>query len=80
MKFYIISCMSGIFSLTYTTVGEDYNSVFYREMQALCKRYNNSIDSITVKEITQCEGYKVVLEKIDLDSLGLPVVFGREGK
>lgn len=77
MKLYVVSCEFGIDVITYTTVGENYEDVCDREIKSLHEKYGNAIAGVAVREITYCNGYKVVLEKVDLDSPGLPVVFGR---
>lgn len=75
MKLYYIFCISGIEVFGHTTVGENYDEVFDREIKLLREKYGNAIDEITVKEITHSNGYKIVLEKID--TMDLPFVAGR---
>lgn len=74
MKLYYIFCISGIEVFGHTTVGENYDEVFDREIKLLREKYGNAIDEITVKEITHSNGYKIVLEKID--TMDLPFVAG----
>ena len=80
MKLYVVSCEAGIFRNVYTTVGENYEDVCDREIKSLQEKYGNAIARVEIMEVTCCNGYKVVLEnpeEVDLNSLGLPVVFGR---
>lgn len=63
MKLYYVLCMSGFMVDVYTTVGENYDKVFDREIKCLREKYGNAIDEISVKEITHSNGYKIVLEK-----------------
>lgn len=75
MKLYLILCISGIDVLCHTAVGESYEDVFDKEIKSLREAYGNSIDNITVKEITASNGYEIVLRKVDTSNF--PFVAGR---
>ena len=76
MKLYYVICISGQDVFGFSEVGESYEEVFGRVIKALREKYGNAIDSVSLVEITQSNGYKVVLEKIDTPEL--PFVAGRE--
>ena len=75
MKLYLILCICGIDVLCHTAVGESYEDVFDKEIKSLREAYGNSIDNITVKEITASNGYEIVLRKVDTSNF--PFVAGR---